>query len=93
MRHPFGIGQVPLYGLADAGFKGFVWLPTEFALDLAGVDGVAPVVAGPVPDQVEGVLRLAEGAQDGLDDLAVALLAVGADEVGLADPAALRDDP
>lgn len=47
---PFGVVQVPLHGLADAGFEGFLGSPAEFALNLAGVDGVAQVVAGAVGD-------------------------------------------
>src|SRR6188768_1280539 len=43
--HPVAMGQVPLHGLADAGLEGLGRLPAQLALDLARVDGVAPVVA------------------------------------------------
>jgi hypothetical protein len=47
---PVLVGEVPLDGLADAGLEGLGRAPAEFALDLAGVDGVAAVVAGAVGD-------------------------------------------
>ncbi|MNR68963.1 hypothetical protein D3C85_1938770 [compost metagenome] len=50
MGDPLGAVQVPIDGLADTGFEGFLWYPAQFALDLAGIDGVAQVVAGTVLD-------------------------------------------
>src|SRR5690606_25457054 len=47
---PFHVVQVPLDGFAQAGFEAFLRHPAKFALDLAGVDGVAQVVAGAVFD-------------------------------------------
>ncbi|MNG31980.1 hypothetical protein D3C84_1178860 [compost metagenome] len=44
MGDPLGIVQVPLDGLADTGLEGFLRYPAQFALDLAGVDGIAQVV-------------------------------------------------
>jgi hypothetical protein len=37
-----------LYRLLDAGLERFAGTPAEFAFQLAGIDGVALVVAGPV---------------------------------------------
>jgi hypothetical protein len=37
-----------VYCLAQAGFKGFLWLPPEFALDFGSIYGVAQVVAGSI---------------------------------------------
>lgn len=48
--NPFGVFQIPLNRFADSSFEGFFWRPTQFALDLAGVDSVAQVVAGAVLD-------------------------------------------
>ena len=42
------MGKVPLNGLADTAFKGFLRFPVEFSCDLGGVDGVAQIVAGTV---------------------------------------------
>ena len=50
MGDPLGVGQVPLHGLADAGLEGLRRFPAQFTLDLAGVDGLAPVMAGSVLD-------------------------------------------
>ena len=65
--------------------------PAELGLQLGGVDGVAAVVAGAVLDPVEIVGVLAHHLQDHAQDRDVVLLAVGADEIGLAH-AALRED-
>lgn len=90
------MGQVPLDGLADAAVEGFGGLPAEFALELARIDGVAPVVAGAVGDVADLLfVGLAVGARaqfveqraDGVDDLDVGLLVPAADVVGLAEPA------
>ena len=48
---------------------------------------------GSVGDEHERVARLAEQFQDGLDDRSVGRLAVGADQVGLADAATVDDRP
>ena len=55
------------------------------------VDRVPQVVPGAVHDVVVCVRGLAEGREDQLDDLLVVLLAVGADEIGLADLALLEN--
>ena len=68
-------------------------LPAELLAQLAGLDRVAAVVARAVGDVVEVVLRTAEVLEDQLDDLEVVLLAVGADQVGLADLALVEDRP
>ena len=46
--YPGGIIEVPLDGLAEAGLKGFLGSPAQLMLQLAGVDGVAAVMAGTV---------------------------------------------
>src|SRR5215207_1437027 len=65
--------------------------PTELLAELRGIDRVAQVVSGTVGDEVVGVGRLAELREDELDDLLVVLLAVGADQVRLADATLLED--
>jgi hypothetical protein len=60
---PVGVVQVPLDGFAYAGFEGFFGCPAEFALDLAGVDGVAQVVAGAVLDMGDQVFIGADRGQ------------------------------
>ena len=66
-------------------------LPAELAAELGGVDGVAAVVAGAVAHPVEVVFVPAEAFQDLAQHGDVVQLAVGADQVGLAD-ATLRED-
>ena len=94
--HPGLVVQIPLHGLADAGLEGLGRLPAQFALDLAGVDGVAAVVAGAVRDVGDLFLvGLAVGARaefvehgaEGVDDVEVGLFVPAADVVGLAHPA------
>ena len=58
--------------------------PAELAAQLRGVDGVAAVVAGAVGHPVEVVGPLAHGNENRPQHVAVAALAVGADEVRLA---------
>ena len=50
VRHPIRIRQIPGHRLAYASLKRFRRLPAQFTLDLAGVDGLAPVMAGSVLD-------------------------------------------
>ena len=68
-------------------------LPAELAAEFGRVDRVAAVVAGAVAHPVEVVLVPAEGLQDLAQDGNVVQLAVGADQVGLADAAAGQDGP
>ena len=68
-------------------------LPAELAAELGRVDRVAAVVAGAVAHPVEVVLGAAEGPEDLAQDGDVVQLAVGADQVGLADAAAGQDGP
>ena len=48
---PVRILQIPLYSFMEAGFKVFFGFPAEFVADLAGVDGVAQIMAGSVSDK------------------------------------------
>src|SRR5579863_4798407 len=52
-RTPSLVGKIPVHGLGDAGFETFALAPAQFALELARVDRVAPVVTGPVLDVVD----------------------------------------
>ena len=94
-RAPPGlVVAVPGDGLGQArGEVGAGGLPAELAAELGRVDGVAAVVAGAVAHPVEVVLGAAEGLQDLAQDGQVVALAVGTDEVGLADAAAGEDAP
>jgi hypothetical protein len=77
---------IPLDGVGQPGLEVLVLrLPTRARAQLGGVDRIAQVVAGAVGDVVERVRGLAHQGQDQLDDLEVVLLAVRADQVGLAD--------
>ena len=68
-------------------------LPAELAAELGGVDSVAAVVAGAVAHPVEVVLVAAERLEDLAKDGDVVPLAIGTDQVGLADAAAGQDGP
>src|SRR5580693_3530972 len=46
---PF-IREIPMNGFLDAGLECFLCPPPQFALELAGIDGVAPIVTGPILD-------------------------------------------
>lgn len=94
-RAPPGlVVAVPGYGLGQAGGEvGARRLPAELAAELGRVDRVAAVVAGAVAHPVEVVLGAAEGLQDLAQHRDVVQLAVGPDQVGLADAAAGQDAP
>ena len=68
-------------------------LPAQLAAELGGVDGVAAVVAGAVAHPVEVVRGPAHAREYRAQHVDVGLLAVGADEVGLAHLALGEDDP
>ena len=89
--HPFLVVEIPLHGLLDTFLELETGFPTEFALELAGVDGIAHVVAlavGDVGDEVEVFAFLAseqavDGLDDYLDDVDVLPLVEASDVVGL----------
>src|SRR5690606_25409543 len=60
MGHPVRVGKVPVDGFGQAAGKGFHRGPTQLPLDLAGVDGVAAVVAGAVLDGCDQVAVAAD---------------------------------
>ena len=85
---------VPGDGLRETGDEVRVdGLPTEFAMQLAPVGGVATVMAGPVAHPVEVIGRTAHELEDGMEHIDVGAFAVCADEVRLADTAARQDLP
>ena len=94
-RAPPGlVVAVPGYGLGQAGGEvGVRRLPAELGPELGRVDRVAAVVAGAVAHPVEVVLGAAEAFEDLTEHRDVVQLAVGADEVGLADAALGQDGP
>ena len=48
LRHPVGVIQIPMHGFADAGLEGLGGGPAQLGFQLAGINGVAAVVAGAV---------------------------------------------
>ena len=50
MVQPFCIGQVPVDRFGQPLFKCYRWLPAQRFVDLAGIDGITPVVTGTVFD-------------------------------------------
>src|SRR5690606_36121962 len=88
---PVEVVEVPLYGFADAGFKGFFGRPAEFFLDFAGVYGVAHVVAGAIFDvgdqvPVAAFLRaeFLKDVTEGVHHFDVLFFVMAADVVGFA---------
>ena len=85
--------QVPLDGLAQSAGKTFARRPAQFASDLGAVHGVSPIVAGPVLYIRDQRFISAAGLQFGknganlTDHFNIALLAVAANVVALADSA------
>src|SRR5256885_1015912 len=77
---PAGVGAVPLDGVGETARELELRLPAELALELAGIDRVAPVVPEPVGDVAHEAPRLAERVQDERRDVDVLAL-VAAPEV------------
>ena len=97
--YPGLVIEIPLDSLFDAGLKGFIGFPAEFAFDLGGVDGVALVVPWavghrdllvPVAAAVRSGLQFVEQCAQAIDHFKVGLLVVAAYVVGLAWHAALE---
>ena len=65
--------------------------PRGLPAQLAGIDGVPPIMPWTVNDMLEPVRGLAHELEQQSDDGAVALLTVGTDQVGLPQPALLDD--
>ena len=95
---PFLIVEIPLHCLGDTGFKGFRRFPAEFPLDLAGIDGIAAIMSGPVLHEgdLAGIgktigtrLQVVEDCTKHMHDLEIGLLVPATDIVGLTDPAGL----
>src|SRR5258708_29634311 len=98
---PRPIVEVPAYGPGKTRFEALAGAPAELAGNLAGVHGVAPVVARPVLDERHQVsvlaalsrkLLLQQFAQ-GVYEFIVRLLGIAADVVGFAGPSALENQP
>lgn len=94
-RAPPGlVGHVPVdRPLEPLGEVGVGRPPSQLALELGAVDGVAAVVAGAVGDPVEVLGVLSHRLQDHAQDRDVVLLAICADEVGLPHAALGEDVP
>ena len=99
MRDPVRVRQVPLHSLADAAVEGLQGSPAQFLLQFASVDGVTPVVPGPVLDvgDLRGVAHtvgarteLIEQRAYGVHDLDVGLFVPAAHVVGLAQASGLQ---
>ena len=91
--HPRLIIQIPVDGFADALFKFVRGRPAQLALNLRGVNGITPVMAGPVLDEGNQLARMAaELGRQFVNDVAnqfhdaeVRPFVVAADVVGLAE--------
>src|SRR3569832_926729 len=99
---PLTVIQIPLHRLAQARFEALLRPPAELAFDLARVDGVTLVVAGPVRDEGDElrmgpVCRLrqqfVEQRAKRLNLLLNGALVVPPDVVGLADLPFFQNPP
>ena len=91
---PRAVLRVPFDRLRETRFEvGVPRRPAQFGAQFGRVDRVAAVVARTVLDPVERVLRLSHHLQDHAQYGDVVLLAVGADQVRLADAALGEDRP
>src|SRR6267378_6719231 len=102
IRNPFLIFEVPTDRLAQTAVERFLRLPTKLAFDLARINPVAPIMAGPVLHEsdllpigfaVAPRLALVQDITDAMHHLKVRLLVRGADIVGLARPASRQHAP
>src|SRR5210317_2109053 len=98
---PLLVGEVPVDGFSEAGFEGLTRNPAQLSLDLAGIDGVALIVSGPIGDELNqigefadprGVLCNAtvEQVTQGPDYLDILHFIVTADIIGFANDALLH---
>ena len=102
IRQPISIRQIPINRLANARLKRLGGAPTEFALNLAGVDGVAAIMAGSVCHvtnlaPVGGAINLwpygVEQRANRINDFYVWLLVPPANIIGFANLAAVQHAP
>src|SRR5436190_20681092 len=84
---PFVV-EIPLYGRLDPGFEGDCRLPAELGREPPRVDGVAPVMAGPVRHVGDQLAMRSttwptpvQAIADAADHLVVGALIVGPDMV------------
>ena len=85
---PSGVGLVPLHGLGQSLLEGDGLAPAQLRLGLGAVHGVAAVVAQPVGDVADQVLRLSGQPEHGPGHVHVVPLAPAAEVVDLARTAA-----
>ena len=99
MLHPFLVLEIPFYGFFDTLLKLERWLPTQFLLELARIDGVTHIVPLSVcyiSNQIQvSTLRTTEqsihGLDNHLDDIDVLPLIETADVVSLGNLALVEN--
>ena len=99
MAYPLGMVQMPLHRFTDAGLKRFCRTPAQRFFDLAGVNGVAAVVARPVFHKADLLAvraaaspgpQLIEQAANGVHDVDIGLFVPAAYVVHLARRASFK---
>jgi uncharacterized protein YsxB (DUF464 family) len=85
------VAAIPLYGFAEAVFKGVPGVPAEGGY-FGAIEGIATVMTGPIMDEPDEFRWLSSEAQDGFGHLQVRLLAGGGDVVHLAVSAAAQNE-
>ena len=97
---PLFIIEIPLYCFLDAFLKLEARLPSQFSLQLGGVDGIAGIVSRSVGDEGDEVEVLAllpseqpvDGLYDNLDDVDVLPLVEASDVVCFGNASVVEDD-
>src|SRR5262245_3648176 len=93
--NPFLVFEVPTDRLAQTALERLLRLPTKLAFDLARINPIAPIVAGPILHEsdllpigfaVAARLALVQDITEPMHHLKVRLLVRSADIVGLARP-------
>src|SRR5579871_926883 len=96
IRNPFLIFEIPSDRLAQTALEGLRRLPAQLVCDLACIDGIAPVVSGPVLHErdllaiglaVAARLAFVKEIAEAMQHLEVCPLVRGADIVCFAGPA------
>src|SRR5580704_16070475 len=82
--NPFGVGLVPVDGIADPLAKGHLRLPVELTFRLAAIDGIPQVVPGTITDKFNQSLRFSEQLEQHAGQVDIANFLVTAEVVDLA---------
>src|SRR5262245_55188480 len=92
LPQPRLIARVPGDRFFDAGFEGVSRLPSQFSLNLRGVDGITAIVPRAILDVLDELVAFAQRGQHETSDFHVGLFVVAADVVDLSRYTAVKHD-